>query len=1115
MARLSLSFLGGYQVRLDGENLDIFESDKVRGLLAFLAVESNQFHRREHLVGLLWPEHSERHARRNLNQALYNLREVLHDREKDQPILISTHQTIGFNQNVDYLLDVASFNALLNEFHNHNHQDLVACDGCVERLVEVVDLYHGSFLEGFSLRSLAYEEWLVIWREKLHRQACQAFYHLINILEKRGEVGRALELAWRQVEIDPLRERAYRQLMRLLDLSGQHSQALAQYESLRHNLDRELGVEPDQKTIALYERIRAKIDPSAIDTWRRSNLPSSLTSFVGRMQELSDLRVCIADPDCRLLTVVGPGGSGKTRLALEEAVSLIQDFSHGVYWVALNPVQSPESIPPVIADVIGFPIQEKSDPLEQLRAYLRAKNMLIVLDGFEHLLDGASLVADILKEAPDMKILVTSRVRLNIMGEKLYTLYGMQYPESPDLLSSTGQYDAVKLFVSGAQRVKGDYDPDRDDLESIIQICRQVQGMPLGILLASTWVRSMDIGNIAKEVKRSLDFLSSEWSDVPERQRSIRATFDYSWQLLSQREQRIFENQSVFRGGFTREAARQISKTSTYDLRALVDKSFLQPSGTGRYEVHELMRQYGAEKLANRPDADLAAKERHSTYFCKALEGWDKELKSSHQEIALKEMDIEHENFRLAWNWAVEHGQVEQLDLALEGLCLYYEFRVRFQEGVGACQMAVEMMTNKLIKNDVTLTLVRLRTWSARFNRLLGNVDTAQRLRQESLDLIGEVEDDELKVLRARAFLYLEMGNVMLHTDREAANRWFKDSLRLYRSLGDDWGAAKALTGFGEVAYRLGNYDEAINYYKNSLDKLRVLGDPRGCANCLAELSSAVFRLGRLEEGDVYLRECMDLYVRVGDRVGMARGFKEMGRRYAWYGRFDKAEQAMGKAEAIYMELGYLHDLAFVRTTVGFATVLAGRYEQTISQSEKVIPLTEKMNFHRLTGVAYFVSGCAKLAQCKFIQAKEDLEKAADIFSLIEQHDDLACAVSAQGIIAIKSGWINQAKRDLHKAWKIYYETRGFIPSSFILILIALYLIERREVEKAVEVYTAIKHYPMVAKSPWFEDIAGREIMEKAFELPSENVTAAQKRGMSRDLYEIAEEFLDALLRSG
>jgi tetratricopeptide (TPR) repeat protein len=633
--------------------------------------------------------------------------------------------------------------------------------------------------------------------------------------------------------------------------------------------------------------------------------------------------------------------------------------------------------------------------------------------------------------------------------------------------------------------------------------------MPLGILLASAWVTTMNVGEIASEVERSLDFLATDWADVPERQRSLRATFDYSWNLLSQREQTIFQNLSVFRGGFSRDAAGQISGASAYELRAQVDKSYLQLTSAGRYEVHELMRQYGAEKLAARPEANRAAHERHSIYFCKALGGWEQELKSSQQESVLREMDVEHENFRLAWNWAVDQNQVDQIDRGLEGLCLYYEFRVRFQEGANACRMASEMMNRMEVKDDRVLTLARVQTWSARFNRLLGNEDLALHLRQESLDLINEIADEGLKSLRERAFLNLEMGNATLHSDREAACSWFQKSLGLYRSLEDNWCEAKALTGLGEVAYRLGNYADAVQFYQKSLTHFRKLGDPRGCANCLAELGNTMFRSGMLKEGDGYLQESMDLYKKVGDRAGFARGLKEMGRYYAWYGDFDKSVDMMGEATAIYEDLGYQHDMAITISTVGYAIMLGGWYDQVINQAAKAMPLAQEMNFHRLFGVSYMFLGGARFAQQEYLQAEEDLKEGIIVFRQLGQKEDLTAMMALLGGVHLRLGRTSQARKYLRDALKNCLEIRGYVSTPITFSMVALYLVYLGELKRANEVYTAITRFPMVAKSPWFEDIAGREIKEKASELPSESVIVAEERGMSRDLYDIAEEQLE------
>jgi len=378
----------------------------------------------------------------------------------------------------------------------------------------------------------------------------------------------------------------------------------------------------------------------------RHNLPVQPTPFVGREAELTELARLLDDPGVHLLTILGAGGMGKTRLALEAGAAQMGNFERGVYFVSLAPLQSIEAIVPTVAEALGFSFYTdaeggaKAEPRQQLLDYLRQKRMLILMDNFEHLLDGVNLVTDILETAPDVKILAASRARLSVQGEHLFHLTGMDFPdwETPE---DAAECSAVKLFLQSARRTRPGFELVTDDLKYISRICRLVRGMPLGILMVAAWVEMLTPAEIAGEIGQGLDFLETDLRDVPERQRSMRAVFDHSWNLLTEREQEVFQGLSVFRGGFTRQAAQRVTVASLRELMALVNKSLLRRAPTGRYEVHELLRQYAAEKLDQSPSASETARDRHRAYYTAALQGWCEDLKGPRQRTALAEMDAE------------------------------------------------------------------------------------------------------------------------------------------------------------------------------------------------------------------------------------------------------------------------------------------------------------------------------------------------------------------------------------------------------------------------------------------------------------------------------------------
>jgi len=479
--------------------------------------------------------------------------------------------------------------------------------------------------------------------------------------------------------------------------------------------------------------------------------------------------------------------------------------------------------------------------------YLRQKSLLLIMDNYEHLLDGVDLVVEILKTAPGVKILATSRARLNVGGEHRFQVSGMAFPKlTPSVPADAAQYSAVNLFLQGARRALPGFELNDENLSDVVQVCRLVEGMPLGVRLAAAWVAMLSPEEIATEVGQNLDFLATDLRDVPERQRSIRATFDHSWNLLTEREREVFQALSVFRGGFTREAAQWVTAASLRELMALVYKTLLQrtpapsteyiPSRAwpeqsrrveglrtgGRYEVHELLRQYAAEKLDASPTMSEAANDRHSAFYAAALQQWGVDLKGFRQQAALAEMYAEIENARAAWSWAVERGQVERLDQAIDGLCRFYSRRRRYLEGKTACRIAAEKLA-ATASGDGLQVLAKILTWQSVFSE---HTEASQLLRQ-CLALLQRPELADQDTRQEKAFILQRMGDMAIGSDREEAKQLYEQSLALYQALGDRWGTASALAASGWLACQLSAYREARQRGEESLALRRALGDQR------------------------------------------------------------------------------------------------------------------------------------------------------------------------------------------------------------------------------------------------------------------------------------------------
>ncbi len=635
---LKLRLLGRPQVFLHAEPVVDFVSEKALGLLCYLAVRDG-VHARATLANLLWGEMPDRRAKANLRMAIYNLQQLL------PGYFHVTRLDVTFERQTECWLDVEQLQV---EEYRLKAQPIE--QEAATSLRTLLDLYRGDFLEGFDLKDApGLEEWLLTERERLRQVALRSFQRLADRLLNQGEYVETIAVLRRLLALEPWREVSHRQLMLALARTGDYTGALAQYALCRRVLVEELGVEPMPETSALDTRIRiARALPI------RHNLPPPRPLLVGRETELKTLTRLLADPARRMVTLVGPGGIGKTRLALSAARQQVHSFLHGVWFVPLASLTAPEHLPATIGSALQFAFTGKDSPKVQLLRYLHNQELLLVLDNFEHLLDGVEFVAELLQAVPQLKLLVTSRERLNLQEEWVFAVTGLAYPMD-ETVAAWEEYSAVRLFSERAQRVHAPFRLREAEKSALVRICQLVEGMPLGVEMAATWVGRFTCSEIATEIERSLGFLTTSLRNIPERHRSMRAVFDHSWELLSSEEQRVLRQLAVLRGEFSREAAEQIALAARATLHALVDKSLLRwnalPDGTQRYEFHELIRQYAYERLVEYRENEVV-EARHLCFFLQLAERSEPQLGGSEQALWLARLEREHDNLRAALDWS-------------------------------------------------------------------------------------------------------------------------------------------------------------------------------------------------------------------------------------------------------------------------------------------------------------------------------------------------------------------------------------------------------------------------------------------------------------------------------
>ena len=610
MTKLRIEMLGSLQVTVGGKPA-LFRTDAERALLAYLAAQQGIPQRRDTLTALLSPDRPDSDALTYLRNRLTRLRDALDDNEATPPWLDVDRKQIILRKGGDILVDLTQFEQQLTTVETHPHRQLTGCPTCLAHLQAAVDLVRGEFLAGLNFPSDTWEAWLLSQREHLHQRALAALTLLRDARLARGEWAAALDLAQRQLTLEPWLEAAHRALMTAHVQLGDRNAALAQYEQCERVLWDELGVEPEEETQQLQQRLLeqplshdrlAAIGEAAVP----DNLPSYTGRFWGRVVEQRHLLQRLADKHTRLVTLVGPGGSGKTRLAIEVGQALKTSFPDGVWFVALaavkgDPAQMTEQIKIAVGEAAGFGQGDKQLTGEQVLAILRDKRLLLILDNCEVVLNELGFIPGWLKRAPGVVMLATAREPLNFTAEVVVLLEGLPTGEGE---TGSELRAAEALFAERGQMARTDFVVSAENLSQVRQICRLVDGLPLGIALAAAWVRRRSLAQISESIGQSLDFLNTELRDVDPRHRSMRAVLATSWQLLDAPAQAVLAALAVFPASFSAEAASAVAGATLGDLDLLCEKSLLQQQQEAqRYSLHSLVRQFAEEKRATRTGA--------------------------------------------------------------------------------------------------------------------------------------------------------------------------------------------------------------------------------------------------------------------------------------------------------------------------------------------------------------------------------------------------------------------------------------------------------------------------------------------------------------------------------
>ena len=662
------------------------------------------------------------------------------------------------------------------------------------------------------------------------------------------------------------------------------------------------------------------------------NIPSTPTPLIGREPELAAMQRLFNDPQCRLLTLTGIGGIGKTRLSIEFASRQIVAFPGGVFYIPLTAVNSAEGIAPAIAEGLGFRFSGPAAPQEQLIHYLASASqdgMLLVLDNLEQLLTQlpgeedappgvVQVISQFLQRLPGIKILGTSRERLNIQEEWLYELHGLPTPPS-DFVGQVETYNATALFIKCAQRVNSNFALPAGEQAAVVRICRLVEGIPLAIELAAAWTGMLSCAEIAQEISANLDFLTTSMRDMPARHRSLRATFDHSWKLLSDSERQVLCQLAIFHGGFERQAADQISKASLPLLASLAAKSLVYRSESGRYDLHEVIRQYAQSHLQEDPSYQDTY-QRHCEYYLTFARQHTQLLKTAAQQEIVRQLTVEIDNLYAAWIWAVEHGQFALLEQAVRCAGWYFEIVGWYREGIESLGMFAEALKTQAADGQWTramgLTLLHqalLYFRSGKFSQALAHYE-------ESIVLLRQTGD---KVLLADALIF---RGTILHLNGEypRAIASINEGLAYAQQYNQPWFEAYAIYNLGYIVGLMGDNARGYEQMQVALRMWRSLGDPHAIALGLNFIVPLLIKLGRYEEAKTCMWESIDLCEQTKNRWGKGTACRFLGLAYLAQGQYQDALAHLQKSLELFNEYAEGWDIARTLTYMGDAVQMSG-----------------------------------------------------------------------------------------------------------------------------------------------------------------------------------------------
>ncbi|MEM7333684.1 MAG: BTAD domain-containing putative transcriptional regulator [Chloroflexota bacterium] len=1049
----NLRLLGSFESNLDDRTIQ-FRTDKIRALMAYLAVESSVPLSKQSLATLLWGNTDDKNARTNLRVSFHRLRQAI-DKRASLPIssdlFESNRQTIQLVQNDDsnYVqCDALLFDRLIQSCESHQHQDINFCSPCLSRLEQAVGLYQGEFLNGIIIDdSEMFDEWLLLKREAYHQQVITALNHLIDGHLVQNKLETARTFGQKLLVLEPWHETIHRKLMLALALMGQREAAIAQYEACRQSLWEELGVEPDEETAVLYQKI-INNEPLEAPTAApkkanrqsaaslKHNLPSSLTPYFGREKESAQLTQHLLDPDTRFLTLLGEGGIGKSRLSLEVGRRVLNGFADGVWFVPLSGLSASEreantqdEIATAIAQALNHALTGQNSPKLQIVNFLKSKHLLLILDNFEHLMSGSELVIDLLTETAAVSVLCSSRIPLGFMAEYLFPLRQLPTPkmsgaQTEGQASSSLDYAhfaSVQLFEDRARRTTGWFELNAENQVDVATICDLVAGNPLGIELTAASLRQHSLLETIASIQASIDVVSTRFRDIPQRHRSMRAVFENSWSLLSDELKGLLAQLSVFRGGFLDTAVTAVTGADRRKLKILHQQSLLTQTEQ-RFSMHELLRQFAEEKLLSAQTRQVSSNSSVSNdtqdltgFSFSSVSTTDQTLRvSPNSSVSNNTQDpkglIESKHSRYFLTFLADRtqaiaGEAPQIPAA--------EITAELDNIREAWRVAAETQ-------NAAAVLESLNTFSD-FLQLRGRYREAERLFGEAAALFEGVEGDTAVTVTARLLVQKTAALVRLSRYDDAITI-AQASLEKAEQANDPWAQGYVHLHWGEALWRQGEYSEAINHIQNVIEIAEIKNLKRLAGSGYFHLNIIQYYLSDYITAKHSVLSALDIWGLLNNNKQKSYSMNSLGLIHFQLGNLDESRMSFEETLRISEEIGDLQAKVSALNNLSMISTEAKDFLSAGKYLDQSLVISKESGDKSSEVIALLSLGWNSLKVNRFSEARKFLALALNLAKEIKSRRE-------EGLVLKILGDLHSEEKDFENA-QLNYQAALLIAES-------------------------------------------------------------------------------------